>query len=71
MLSFLFNSEGERGLFLQVQPGIETSLCVVRGYSVFHLSPCRRITPYLEVRVFLVSFQLVAGTEGFHSSFSR
>ena len=71
VLNLLFNSEGELGLFQEVEQGIETSLCVVRGYSVFHSSPCRRITHYLKVRVFWVSFQLVARTEGFQSSFSR
>ena len=37
----------ELGLFLEVQKGSQTSLCVVRGNSWFHSSRCRLIKPYL------------------------
>ena len=58
-------------IFLEVQEGSQTSLCVVRGYSVFHSRRCTEIRPYLELRLNSVSFQLVMGMLGFLSSFNR
>jgi len=37
-------------IFLEVQQGCQTSLHVVRGYSGFHLSRCRGIRLYFEIR---------------------
>jgi len=52
----------ELGLFLEVQQACQTSLCVMRGYSGFHLSQCSGISPYFELRENSVSFRLSAGT---------
>ena len=58
-------------IFLEVQEGSQTSLCVVKGYSVFHSRQCTGIRSYLELRGNSVSFQLTAGTVGFLLSFNR
>ena len=57
--------------FLDVQEGSQTSLHVVKEYSVFHSRQCTGIRPYLEFRGNSVSFQLMAGNSGFLSSFNR
>ena len=61
--------------FLQVQEGSQTSLHLMRGYLGFHLSHCRGIWAYLELRGNStrdeVSFQFAAGTAGFLSSINR
>ena len=58
------------GLFLEVQQGRQTSLCVVRGYLGFHSSRFRAVRPYLELRGNLVSLKIVSGMAGFLSSFN-
>ena len=61
--------------FLQVQEGSQTSLHHMRGYLGFHLSHCRGLWAYLELRGNStrdeVSFQFAAGTSGFLSSIIR
>lgn len=65
--------EFRRGLvlFLKLQRGSQNSVHVARGSLGFHLSRCRGIRPFLELRGNSVSFRLVAGTSGFLSSFNR
>ena len=68
-VSGLLSSSGwELSLFIEVQQGIQTSVRIVRGYLGFHVSRCRGIKPYLELRQNLVSFRPAAGTKGLLSS---
>ena len=66
----LSSSDGKLVLFLEVQQGNQKSLHVVRGSSGFHLSQCRGIRPYLQVRGNKVSFLLATGIVGHLSSFN-
>ena len=54
----LSSSGGELALFLEVQQGSQTSLCVVKGYSIFHSNRCRRISPYLDLEEFRYPLEL-------------
>ena len=56
---------------VELQQGSQTSLCVVRGYSGFHLSLFRAMRLFLRLRGKSVSFRLAAGTAQFLSGFNR
>ena len=53
------------GLFLEVHQGSQTSIRVVKAYSVFHLSRCMGIRAYLELSRYSLSFPLAARISGF------
>ena len=55
---------GVLGLFLEMQQGSQISLSVVTGNSEFHSTHCHGISPFVELRGNMMSFQITAEAQG-------